>query len=101
MIVVEADDLGGRPVVRGSCPNVHAIRIEPEIRWQLPQDRTQLLIEGEHARGKKFASGVSMAPSFFMCVMKRPPFTAKTKSSGTEAARSRSWTGAAGSRSCR
>ncbi len=31
---------------------------------------------------KKLASGASTSASFFMCVMKRPPLTAKTKSSG-------------------
>ena len=46
----------------GCCPRgtrqlrkerVHPIRVEAEIRWELPQDRTQLLIEGEHARGEE------------------------------------------------
>ena len=35
---------------------------------------------------KKFASGVSISRSRFMCVMKRLPFTAKTKSAGVDVA---------------
>src|SRR6188472_3832940 len=87
LIMVRCDrGCGTRSPWQLCTERIDPLCVEAEVWRQLPENRAQFLIKGKYAGGEEVGQRSLTPLSLFMCVMNRPPLTAKTKSSGTEAA---------------
>ena len=75
--------------------------VERPLRAELPEDRPELLVEAQRARGEEVRERALTSRSFFMCVMKREPLIAKRKPGGVASYQRRNDSGAGARRTFR